>query len=189
MGLNAAELHLALNHVPVLGTIFAFLLLAWGHRKESDEIVRTAVGVLFLVAVAGGLVYLTGEPAEEVVEGMSGIPEAAVEAHEELAVVAAVVLGIVGLWCLWGLFRFRRPERIPRWYSLGTLLITLAPMALLLLTAYRGGRINHPELRDGEAVVEEGREEALLRRPGDTRFPHILAGDLPDSPEPDFSPM
>lgn len=49
--MNAAHLHLALNHLPVVGSFFALLLLAWGMFRRSEEIKRTALlGVVVVTA-------------------------------------------------------------------------------------------------------------------------------------------
>ena len=45
--------------------------------------------------------FLTGEPAEEVVGHLPGISEQAIEEHEEAAEVAAIVTGFAGLLGLW----------------------------------------------------------------------------------------
>src|SRR3954469_20251907 len=45
MNLNAAHIHLLVNHVPVFGTIFAALLIAWGLLRKSEEVLRLGLGV------------------------------------------------------------------------------------------------------------------------------------------------
>ena len=65
--------HLMMNHVPVLGSIFGFVLLAWGMLRGSTEIKKVALTILVLTALFAIPVYLTGEPAEETVEALPGV--------------------------------------------------------------------------------------------------------------------
>jgi len=75
--MNLAHLHLVLNHLPVLGTGFGLALLIFGLWRRSDELKKTALGVLVLVALAAVPVYLTGEPAEELVQAVPGVSKPA----------------------------------------------------------------------------------------------------------------
>ena len=67
--MNWAHLHLALNHVPVIGLPIVLLLLGWGIVKRSPELLKASFGLIILLAVVTVIVQVTGEPAEELVEG------------------------------------------------------------------------------------------------------------------------
>ena len=62
-----SHLHLMLNHVPVLGAVFGFLLLAYGVWRKNDTLQRAALWSFAVVALVAVPVYLTVEPAEEAV--------------------------------------------------------------------------------------------------------------------------
>ena len=66
--MNGAHLHLVLNHFPVIGLIFCLAMLMAGILRKSEELTRTGMVILIAVAVIAIPVYLTGEPAEEIVE-------------------------------------------------------------------------------------------------------------------------
>lgn len=158
--MNAAELHLALNHVPILGTAFGILLLLYGRGRDSDPVVRAAFWALGLAGVAAVGTYFTGEPAEHLVEELARTSEAALERHEEVALWAAIGGGALGAVALLGLALHRRVP-IPRRYSNGLAVLGVVVAGLLLYTAYQGGRIRHPELRpDFVPAAAEHEEEA-----------------------------
>ena len=63
--MNWAHVHLLINHIPVLGTVFGTLLLVFGMAKKNETIKRVSLGIFAIIAVATVPVYFTGEPAEE----------------------------------------------------------------------------------------------------------------------------
>lgn len=164
--MNAAHLHLVLNHVPVIGSIVALLLLAYALLRRNDELTRAALGIFVIAAILGVAVYLTGEPAEEIAEKLPGVTRHAIHEHEEAGEVAAWLLGIIGAISLGGLIAYRkRPGGIPRRFSIIVLILSLFPTAAMIRTANLGGMVRHTEIRSdttGATVVEQegrGREE------------------------------
>jgi uncharacterized membrane protein len=151
--MNAAHVHLLLNHVPVLGIIFGLLLLAYAIYRRQEDLMRAGLGFLVLSAVVAVAVYLTGEPAEEVVEGMAGISEAAIEAHEEVAVFALIGTSVLGLFALGVLLRFR--QHLPRWAVITAMGLSVAVTGVTAWTSYLGGEINHPELASPAGAAGE----------------------------------
>ena len=85
--MNPVDIHLALNHVPVIGVPIALVLLGWGLWRRSPDLTRAGLALLVATALVAVPVYLTGEPAEEVVEGIAGISHRAVHDHEDAAVL------------------------------------------------------------------------------------------------------
>lgn len=166
--MDAAQLHLLLNHVPVVGAIFGLGLLAWGMLRGRDAVVRAALGALVIAGVAGVATYLSGEPAEEVVEEVAGVSEALIERHEETAIWAtggAVLAGVVALAAL----AVHRGRSVSRGFATLVLALALGTSGLMGWTAHLGGQIRHPEIRRGAVAVggetspggelEEGHED------------------------------
>jgi hypothetical protein len=152
-----AHIHLALTHVPVIGLLIVLLLLVVAGLLRSAELTRVSYGLLVLLAVATVIVYLTGEPAEELVENLPGFSEALVEQHEEAALIATIGMGVLGLVALVGLIRFRAPWIAPAWYGPGVLLLALLMGGLMAWTANLGGQIRHSEIRpDRGATLDSG---------------------------------
>ncbi len=158
--MNGAQLHLMLNHLPVMGALFSLLLLGWGLIRRSTEIQKVALIAVLLTGLSSVPVYLTGGSAEEVVEHMAGVDEASLEEHESigkfalwcgvgLAVAAAVALGVA--------------MRNPGWLTLGAAVVWVANalvFGVMGYTAHLGGLIRHPEIKRGAAppAVEGSKE-------------------------------
>ena len=50
--MNGAQLHLLLNHFPILGTLFGLLVLAAGLWKKSEDLQKAALVCFLLPEVA-----------------------------------------------------------------------------------------------------------------------------------------
>jgi uncharacterized membrane protein len=141
------HLHLALNHVPVLGTIFVAFLLAWSWARGNEQSLRLSLwlGVL-LSAVAIGIKF-TGDFAEESMDKKREAVEAMVESHEESADQATTGVFVLGVLSAITLFLARKGRKPPRWALAATLLAGLITFGLMVRTANLGGQIRHPEVR------------------------------------------
>ena len=115
-----------------------------------------------MVAVAVVSVYLTGEPAEEVVEHVPGVAERRIEDHEEFALAALVAAEVLGAVTLAGLVRFGRGRPHPAWLMRTMLALGLVAVALLARTANLGGHIRHTEIH-GKAEAKRGAEQERKR--------------------------
>jgi hypothetical protein len=157
--MNPVHIHLLLNHVPVIGTVIGILLLGYALLRRSQDVTRASLGIFVLAALAGGAVFLTGEPAEERVENLAGISMPILERHEEAALIAALLLAAVGVFALVGLIVFRRREAgIPRGFATVALILALVPAAAMGYTANLGGQIRHSEIRsDAVATTQDAR--------------------------------
>lgn len=152
--MNQAHLHLLLNHVPPLGTLFALVLLVIAGLRRSDEMFRGALILLVVVGLAAIPTYLTGEPAEDQVMGMPGVVMDAIHRHEDSAkasLAAAVVLGIIAAA---GLHRYPAGT-VSRAFAILVLVLTLIAAGLLGRTAHLGGGIHHPEIGAAAAHSED----------------------------------
>lgn len=149
------HLHLLLNHVPVIGMIFVVILTGIAFWRRHSDFGKLALVATVALALVAGIVFLTGEPAEERVEHLAGIAESAIHAHEEIAeaaLVASIVGGVLALLAL--AITWRR--QLPRWI-LGTFFGFAVGISVLMgITAYMGGQIRHTELVSGSggAVTE-----------------------------------
>ncbi len=159
--MNAAHLHLIVNHFPVVGLLFGILLFAAAGVRRSEDLGRAALWTFVLTGVAGIVAYLTGSGAEEAVEGLAGVSERFVERHEEAALLATAAAGVAGLIALTGLIGFRRGSAFPRWFNPAVLAAALVAGGLMARAANLGGQIRHPEIQGTavSAAEQEGGDE------------------------------
>ena len=148
---NLSHLHLLLNHFPTVGLTVAFVLLVVSilsdtEAMKSDTMRPTALGVLFGIAVMTLPVFTTGFAAEGAIEKLPGTSMEAIEAHENAALLAFVVLEIAGAAAWFGLWRWRRTHRIPPGVTIATFVMSAIALGLMTIAASIGGGIRHPEI-------------------------------------------
>jgi len=141
------HLHLALNHLPVLGTPFLLGLLLWSWARRQSVTLRFSLWLFVALAAASVAIKFTGDFAAEKIGTTPGFDKALIERHEEAADQATTGVFFMGLAAMTALFLSRKGRTIPAW-SLGLLaLLALATFVLMARTANRGGHIRHPEIR------------------------------------------
>jgi hypothetical protein len=158
--MNATHLHLMLNHIPVLGTFFGLVLLVLAVWRKSEELKRIALGTFVTVALFSVPVYLTGEPAEDVVMPLADVSESIIEQHEEAATIAFTGILILGACALAGLILFRGSKVIPIWFGSLALVASLIVSGAMAWTANLGGQVRHAEIRPGAATSTVSAEKA-----------------------------
>jgi predicted membrane channel-forming protein YqfA (hemolysin III family) len=149
--MNAAHLHLISTHLPVVGAGFGFCLLLWSLVRRSEELKDISLVVFVLAALLSIPAYLSGRPAEALIKGTPGLVPELIEQHAELALVAFVGMGVLGVTALAGLIAFRSPKVYPRWFMALVVLLALAVGGLMGWTSNLGGKVRHPEIRAGES--------------------------------------
>ena len=142
--MNLPHLHLLLNHIPVLGTGFAFLILVAGMWRKSDELRRAALVLFALIAVLAIPTYLTGEPSGEVLLRQHvGASSWQIERHDSAAEIALTAMECLGaLSLLWLILDWRRIP-LPRALRLMVPLVAIVVLGLMAWTANLGGQIRH----------------------------------------------
>jgi beta-lactamase regulating signal transducer with metallopeptidase domain len=149
--MDFVHLHLMASHVPVIGVLLLIPLIALALVRRSDELGKVSLWGLAFVAASAVAVYLTGEPTEDGVESLAGISKGMIEQHEELALVATIVLGVVGLFALVALFRSRK-RPLSRGIVVAALFSAVAMSGLFGWTANLGGKIRHSEIQSGASI-------------------------------------
>lgn len=144
---NAAHWHLMLNHLPVVGSLAALLLLGWAWIKNTDDLKRVALASLVVVAVVAIPAFLTGEPSERHLKGLQGVSSRWMSNHEAAAEVSLWVTVAVGALALAALIVFRKVHSLPRWVVGALLVACLVVCGLMARTANHGGKIRHSEIR------------------------------------------
>jgi uncharacterized membrane protein len=150
--MDLVHIHLLLNHVPVIGLMIGFFILAWGMFRRSGELKDAGLMVLFVTSLVAIPVYLTGEPAEEAVEKLAGVSEQIIELHEDAAMISLVLCIAVGIAAFITLLAKRFLSETP--VMLGTILVLVLSAAAggsIAYTANLGGQVRHSEIRLAQA--------------------------------------
>lgn len=150
--MDATHLHLLLNHFPIIGSLLGIGLMAYGYLTSSEQVKKAALWTWAAMAVVAIPVFLTGEPAEESIEGIAGVSEALIEEHEEAATIAIWLMEALGLLSLIMLLMGWNKERLSKPIVLIATVLSLATFAAMARTGYLGGQIRHSEIRNGIAL-------------------------------------
>ena len=148
--MNWAHVHLIINHIPVIGIGLLILLFIVAMVRKNKGLITVALAFIILISLATIPVYLTGEPAEEVVEDMPGISEELIEEHEEQAEIAFILVEVAGGLALITLIARRYSDKLGQRLGILTLLVLIVSGGLLGWTANLGGKIHHEEIRSGK---------------------------------------
>ena len=144
--MSFTHLHLLLNHFPVIGSFIGIALLLVALFRKNSELAKVSLGLFVALGAISVMVFFTGEPAEDAIKNLPGFSESLTEKHEDAALAATIALSTVGAFALGVLAWFRKRE-IPRWLTVGTLLLSLLSGTLMGYTALLGGQVRHTELR------------------------------------------
>lgn len=92
------------------------------------------------------MAFLTGEPAEETVENISGISKNLIEEHEESANLTLILISIMGLLSCTALFISWKSAKFIKSLPIIVLIISIACFGAAARTGYLGGKIRHTEV-------------------------------------------
>lgn len=157
--MDQAHLHLVLNHFPILGSLFAFILLLIATLKKNLFLYKTGLTVLFFVALLTIPAYTTGEAAEHATEHLPGSSHDMVHEHEEQAELAFPIMLALGAFAGFLLLQMKRkPEGNHMKFAWPMVVLTAGMFFFMALIGNHGGKIRRPELR-GEVVQSESHGE------------------------------
>ena len=141
------QLHLALNHLPVIGLPLMVVLLFAGWCRKSQEVMRAALWFMAVLSVMAILVKFTGDFAAADYPQKTDEVKALVTRHEQTGdqvTTAVFVLALVSALAIW-LARGKR--ELKTWAVMLVLALGVVTSALYARCAHAGGQISHPELR------------------------------------------
>ena len=152
--MNWAHVHLILNHIPLIGIGFVILLFIIALLRKSNELIDVSLIFVVIVALWAIPAYLTGEPAEEIVEDLPGISEELIKEHEEQAEIAFILVEVTGAIALITLIARRYSNKLGQRLAILTLVALIISGGLIAWTANLGGKIHHQEIRS-DAVLKD----------------------------------
>ena len=138
--MNLAHLHLLLNHFPTIGLGIALGLHVAALLKKSEDLKQASFVGFYLLGLAAIPAYLTGGAAQVVLQDQPGVSPDVMAAHQDAALLALIVMEIMGFVAWAALWRFRR------WHERGVLVLAALTFGLMASAANIGGHIRHPEI-------------------------------------------
>lgn len=153
--MNAAHLHLILNHIPVIGTLIAMFILIIGIIKKSDDVKKVCMLVIIFTSLLTIPVYLSGDKAEGMIEGnYEDVDEEYIHEHEDFALYSFIAMNITGAIALISMFLFKKPKLLPNSFAFFMLGLLLIVNGMMGYTGNLGGKIHHPEIREDKLPWE-----------------------------------
>ena len=167
--MNAAHLHLVLNHFPIIGSAIAIFVLIIGIIRKSDDIKKTGAMILILTSLITIPVYFSGENAQAKIEGnYDDVDEEFIEPHEDFALYSFIAMDIAGLFALASLLMYRKQKAFPNSVTYLLLLILIIVNGMMAYTANLGGKIHHPEIREDKLPWESSSNSNNIDRESKT---------------------
>jgi uncharacterized membrane protein len=144
--MNTAHWHLILNHFPIIGTLGGIVVLLYGLIRKSNDTKVLGALLILVMAIVSIIVMETGESAEEIVEKIPGVSEAAMEAHEDAAKVANGILMASGVLALLSLVLHFFKKNVVTIAMSATLVLSFVAFGFMAYTGSLGGKIRHTEI-------------------------------------------
>ena len=153
--MNQAHLHLIVNHVPIVGSLFALVLLAVGLGQKNEVLTRAG-----LVAVlAAGLLclpaQLTGAGAAAIAQDLPRVSRALIDNHAAAAELGFWALESAAALALFALLLLNNASPHARLLAALALAATVLSFGLLARAGSLGGQIRHTEIREGFGTPDE----------------------------------
>jgi uncharacterized membrane protein len=145
--MSAAHIHLLLNHIPILGTLFGLIVLLYAFVRDSDEVMKVSLGTFVVTALITIPVYLTGDGAADIVAKLPGVSLDIIERHDSAATFTIIAIELLGAVSLWGLWQLRRSTELARWITVAALVLGFLSTGLAMWTGTLGGQVRHTEVR------------------------------------------
>ncbi|OQA08296.1 MAG: hypothetical protein BWY67_01537 [Bacteroidetes bacterium ADurb.Bin397] len=149
--MDGAHAHLLFNHFPIIGSILSVLVLLAGFIIKNGIVKKTAMAMIVFTAVMTVPAFLTGEPAEEVLEAINQAPDAIIHEHEEIAETFAKLSLLLGAISLFGFWTSLKQKSFAKIISYVTLVFALVVMFFAQQTGTTGGEIRHTEIRANQS--------------------------------------
>lgn len=153
LDLTPAHLHLALNHIPIIGLAFACLPIVIGILAQSRTTIAAGLLATLLCAGAMPTIMQTGsEAAHSFKEGKTLPPfddagKIALHMHAGRADKTTPVIYACAILALFALLALVKFPKAALWLTSAVLLGNAISISLAIWTAEAGGRIRHIEFR------------------------------------------
>jgi H+/Cl- antiporter ClcA len=154
------------NHIPLVGTLFGVALLAFGLKRNSDELKLASLCTFIFVSGVALLTFFTGESAEDMLKNAPGVAkdlEKYIHPHEEAALFFLVTSVIAGILSAFAMFTYGKSKTFKPTLLKDLLVVSIFALLIAGRTAQLGGQIRHTEVRSASTggVAEANDEDDL----------------------------
>jgi len=143
---SVLEVHLAINHIPIVGTACTLLLLLIGLTFRNTFVQKIALWFLLILTAVTIVTYFAGDQAGDLITRLSATSRQLLHMHAQLARTALLAMAFVGgcsLVCL----LFARFQNFFNYCTRAIFAMTAVCMVLFILTGYLGGQLAYEEIR------------------------------------------
>lgn len=165
--MEASQIHILLNHYPVIGWFIGILLILIGYALRNDQVKRNALLLLVIMAVITIPVFITGEMAGgAAAEWSTGDRAKAITMHKHTARTGFGVIILSGVLAGAVLLKRSRTGEIGRWAMLSVLMMSLVSAGVIGYATHLGRQIkwnmNAPSAEAERENASAGRIKILL---------------------------
>lgn len=153
--MNQAHIHLIVNHVPIVGSLFAAVLLGAGILRRNATLSQAGLVAVLAAGVLCLPAQLTGEGAAAIAQNLPRVSRALIHNHAEAAELGFWALEGAATLALLSMLMLKNASPRARLFSLLTLVLTLFSSGLLARAGNLGGQIRHTEIREGFGTADE----------------------------------
>jgi uncharacterized membrane protein len=151
--MNAAQLHLMLNHIPSIGVIIGLVTFLIGWLRRLEGVTKTGAWIILLAGIMVWPASFTGEDAEKLIEDLPDVQKNLIHEHEDAAGQAFVLTLISAAIALFYLLSAKLKQSLLKITSYILVISSVIALVLILNASHKGGLIRHPELLSGSAKV------------------------------------
>jgi amino acid transporter len=122
------------------------------YKKEKQ--IRIYLWFYVLTALVTIPVFLTGDPAGDLVKKLPGISDSSIDAHETFGYVSLVLILLLGIAALAAIRFFRNREFLPKWFKYTFIIVAFISVLAVSWTGKTGGEIRHSEITTGFVTLK-----------------------------------
>jgi uncharacterized membrane protein len=145
--LSMAHLHLLINHVPILGSLFVLLLFSIALVFKHGFLQKVSLWFLAGVVLSTVVAYVSGDGTKKAVQGLPQVSDATITLHEQVARYGLILMFLVGVVSLVGILLYSNRPVLPVYLRLTVLALLLVSVGVMIFIGFLGGQIMHPEIR------------------------------------------
>jgi len=150
--MNLTELHLLLNHWPIIGTLITLGLFLVALVGDRDDLKQASLLLFSLIALFAIPAYMSGTGAAQAIQESPDVSMERIETHQGAALLAFISMEITGVFSLMALWRYSRTNKNPwkvgpaRLNLFAVLLLSIVTSGLMGIAGNTGGDIRHSEI-------------------------------------------